>query len=87
MNLHWVDSPKDKGESGNGAEESSSLLVLVLNHTTAINGELVDNDQVSKASHGVPSPFWSLVHGQGSEEPGQDHDHISDNGNKNVGAA
>ena len=44
VNLHWVDGPKNKGESSDGAEESSGLLVLVLNHTTAVEGELVDND-------------------------------------------
>ncbi len=84
-NLHWVDGPEDKGESGNGAEESSSLLVLVLDHTTAIEGKLVDNDQVGNTSHGIPSPFGALFNGKGSEETGQDHDHISDNGNEDVG--
>ena len=83
--LHWVDGPEDQGESGDGAEESSSLLVLVLNHTTAVEGKLVDNDQVGNTSHGIPSPFGALFDGEGSEETGQNHDHISDNGNENVG--
>ncbi len=84
-NLHWVDGPEHQGESGDGAEESSSLLVLVLNHTTAIEGKLVNNDQIGNTSHGIPSPFGTLFNGEGSEETGQDHDHISDNGNEDVG--
>lgn len=85
--MHWVDGPEDQSESGNGAEESRSLLVLALNHTTAVKGELVDNDQVGNASHGVPSPLGALLDSEGSEETGQDHDDISDNGNENVGTA
>ena len=85
--LHWVDGPKDQGEPGNGAEERSGLFILVLNHTTAIEGELVDNDQVSNTSHGVPSPFGTLLDGEGSKETGQNHDHISDNGHKDIGTA
>lgn len=84
-NLHWVDGPENQGESGNGAEESGSLLVLVLNNTTTIEGKLVDDDQVGNASHGVPSPFGALLDSECSEETGQDHDHISDNGNEDVG--
>ena len=84
-NLHRVDGPEDQGESGNGAEESSSLLVLVLNNTTTIEGKLVDDDQVGNASHGVPSPFRALLDREGSKETGQDHDHISDNCNEDVG--
>lgn len=86
-NLHWVNGPEDQGESGNGAEESSSLLVLVLNHTATVEGKLVDNDQVRNASHGVPCPFWALLNSEGSKETGQDHDDISDNGNENIGTA
>ena len=43
-NLHWVDGPKNQGKSGNGAEESSGFLVLVLNDTTAVERKLVHND-------------------------------------------
>ena len=85
--LHWVDGPQDQGESGNGAEEGSGFLVFVLNHTTAVEGKLVDNDQVSNASHGVPSPFGTFLDLEGSEETGQNHDYISDNRNENIGTA
>ena len=87
MILHWIDGPEDQGEPGNGAEESSGLLVLILNDTTAVEGELVDNDQVGDAGHGVPPPFGALLDSESSEKTGQNHDHISDNGNENVGTA
>ena len=86
-NLHWVNCPKDQSESGNGAEESSSLLVFVLNHTATVECKLVDNNQVRNTSHGIPSPFRALLDSEGSKEAGQDHDHISDNGNEDIGTA
>ena len=87
MILHWIDGPKDQGESGNGAEKGSGLLVLVLNDTAAVKGELVDDNQVGDASHGVPTPFGALLDSKSSEKTGQNHDHISDNGNEDVGTA
>lgn len=42
--IHWVYRPEDQGKASNGAEECSSLLVLVLHYTTTIDGELVDHD-------------------------------------------
>lgn len=56
-----------------------------MNDTTAVEGKLVDNDQVCNASNGVPSPLWSLLNSEGSEETGQDHDDISDNGDEDIG--
>ena len=87
MILHWIDGPKDQGVSGNGAEKGSGLLVLVLNDTTAVEAELVDNNQVGDASHCVPTPFGALLDSKSSEKTGQDHDHISNNGNEDVGTA
>ena len=50
-----------------------------------MNSELVDDDKVGNASHGVISPLCALVGTEGSEQAGEDHDEISDNGHEDVG--
>ncbi len=54
---------------------------------TAIDSKLVDDNEVGNASHGVVTPLGSSLGSKGSKETGEDHDHISDNGNENVGTA
>lgn len=51
---------------------------------SAIDGELVDDNQVGSARHGVPSPLRAALGGKGSEEAGQDHDNVGNDGNENV---
>lgn len=85
--IHWVDGPKNQGEASNGAEECSSLGVLVLYHTTTVDCELVDYNQVGNASNGVPAPLGAALDSEGSEEASQDHDEISDDSNENVGSS
>ena len=85
--LHWVDGPKDKRESGNSSEESAGLGVLGHDNVTAVNSELVNNDEVGNASHGVVTPFGSSLLSEGSEETSEDHNDVSNNGNENVGTA
>lgn len=85
MHLHWVDGPQDESETSNGREESSGLLVLACNGTTSVPCELVDNDEVGNASNSIPSPLGSVLNGESSEETGQDHDEISNNGDEDVG--
>ena len=84
-NVHWVDSPEDQSETSNGSEESLGLAVLVGSCGTAVEGELVDNDQVGNAGNGVPSPLSSICVTEGSEETGEDHDHIGNNGHEDAG--
>ena len=83
--IHWVDGPEDESEAGNGGEESGSLLILALDDTTAVDTELVDNDEVGNAGNGVPSPLGTLVNGEGGKEAGEDHDDVSHDGDEDVG--
>ena len=86
-NSHWVDGPENQSEPSNGTEERSGLLILVLDDTTAVITELVDNDKVSNASHCVPTPFRAALNGERSEEAGQDHDEVGNDSDENVGTA
>ena len=52
-----------------------------------MDSQLVDDNKVSEASHGVVSPLSALVGSKGSEKTGEDHDKISDNGHEDVGTA
>ena len=85
--LHWVNSPEDQSEPSNGGEEGGRLLIFVLHNTTAIDTELVDDDQVGEASHGIPAPLGACLDGESSEEAGQNHDDVSDDGDEDVGTA
>ncbi len=85
--IHRVDSPKDKGETSNGSEESLGLVVLGHDDGTAIDSKLINNDEVGNASHGVITPLGSSLGSKGSKETGKDHDDIGDNGNEDVGTA
>lgn len=82
--IHRVHSPEDQSETSDGTEEGGSLLVLVLNDTTAIDCKLVHDNQVGNAGHSVPSPLGSTLDSEGSEKTGQDHDDISDNSDEDV---
>lgn len=84
-NVHWVDGPKDQGEASDGAEECSGLLVFVLDDTTTVDGELINDNQVGKACHSVPSPLGTFFNGQGSEETSQNHDEIGNDSDEDVG--
>ena len=82
--IHWVDSPEDQGKASNGSEESLGLAILVCSCGTAVEGKLVDNDQVGNAGNSVPSPFSSICVAEGSKETGEDHDHIGHNGDEDA---
>lgn len=86
VDLHWVDGPKDEGETADCGEEGGGLVVLLHGGCTAIEGELVDNNQVGDASHGVPAPLGSLVNRESSEETSKDHDDISNDGDEDASA-
>ena len=85
--LHWIDGPQNKSEASNGGEESGGLLILALNDTTAIDTELVDNDEVGNAGNGVPSPLGALVDSKGGKETGEDHDDVSNDGDEDIGTS
>lgn len=87
MNLHWVDSPDDEGEATDGSEEVANLTTLGGSSGAAMDNELPDDNQVGNAGNGVPSPLlWSSLRAESSEETGQDHDQVSNDGNQDGSA-
>lgn len=86
--LHRVDGPDDKSETGNGSEELANLATLGHGVSAAVNGEHPDDDEVGDAGNGVPAPLLrSALGAVGSEETGQNHDDISNNGQQDVATA
>lgn len=83
--LHRVQSPDDQSETGNGAIEGLGIAVFVGHSLPSIEGELIDDDQISNASPCIPAPCLCLVMAEGSKETRQDHDDIGSNGNQNIG--
>lgn len=84
-NIHWVDSPEDQSEAGDSGIESLSLAVLVGGSSTTVHSELVDDDEVSNASPGVPSPLLAVLGAIGSKETSKNHDKIGNNSNQDAG--
>lgn len=81
---HGIDGPEQQCKSTNGSEESTRLRILRSSHGTAIDGQLVDDHEVSKATHGVVAPLVGGVIGQGGKETSQHHDHIGHEGDQDV---
>lgn len=87
IDLHWVDGPDDDGEASNGGVEAANLASLGRRGGTSVDDELPENNQVGNAGNGVPAPLlWGALRAKGREETGQDHDHVGDDGNKDVAA-
>lgn len=84
-NIHWVGGPEDQSEASNGGEESLGLSILVGSSGTAVESELVDDDEEGSAGNGIPSPFGSVSTTEGSEETGEDHDQIGNDSNEEAG--
>ena len=82
--VHWVDSPEDQGEATNGTEESLGLAVLVGDGRTAVDSQLVDDDEVCNAGNGVPSPLLSALAAIGCEKTCKNHDQIGDDGDEDA---
>lgn len=85
--LHWVDGPENEGESTDGTKESLSFAVLASRCRTTIEGKLVNDDEIGNASKRIPAPFLSIATAESSKQTSEDHDHIGNNGNQNVGTA
>ena len=83
--IHWVHGPEDQGESADGSEKGACLGIVVHGDSTAVNGELIDNDEVGNTSKGIVSPFRALCFNESSEESGQNHDEVSNDGNEDIG--
>lgn len=54
---------------------------------TAIDSELIDNNEVGSAGHGVVAPFGSFLGSESCKETSKNHDDISNDGDEDVGAA
>jgi len=79
---NWVESPKDQSEATNGSEELGGAAVLGHDSTATWDDELVDDDEVCNAGHGVVSPFLTISGTEGSEETEENHDEICNDGNE-----
>ena len=86
-NLHWIDSPEDEGETANSGKEGGSLGVLRFGNCSAVDSELVDDNEIGDAGHCVPAPLGRFLNSEGSKETGENHDKVSDNCHKNAGTA
>lgn len=79
--LHWVDSPDDDGETSNGGIKATNLATLGCGRRTTGNDEMPEDEDVGNAGNGIPAPLlWSVFRAEGSEETGQDHDKIGNDG-------
>ena len=85
--IHRVDGPEHKSETSNGGEKGAGLVVLGHCLLTTVHRELVDDDKVGNASHGIISPLLTAFGTESSEESSQDHDEISNNGDEDVRTA
>lgn len=85
MHLHWVDGPENQGEACDGSEECLGLSVLVGSSRTAVEGELVDDDEVGEAGNRVPSPLGSICAAEGGKETSKDHDQVGHDGDEDAG--
>lgn len=83
--IHRVDSPENQCEASNGSEERLGLSVLVGSSSTAVESELVDDDEVGKAGNGVPSPLLAISATVGSKETSEDHDQVGHDGDEDAG--
>lgn len=84
-NVHWIHSPEDECEAADGSEEGCGLVVLGLGRLATVDSKLIDDNKIGNASHGIPTPLGSLVNGESRKEASQDHDDISNDGDKNAG--
>lgn len=81
----WVKSPENESEASNGSKELGSSAGLGRYGTTTWDNKLIDDDQVCDAAHGVVSPLLTLSVSECSEETGENHDQIGDDGDGDVG--
>lgn len=87
QHLHGVRSPDDQGEAGNGKEEGSNLLALGLGLSSAVDGQVPDDDQVGNAGNGIPTPLLgSALATESSKKTRKDHYDVCGNSHEDVGA-
>jgi hypothetical protein len=80
----WVQSPENEGEATNGSKKLGGGAALAHGCTTARDDKLVNDDEISNASNGIPSPLLTIVLAKSSKETSKDHDDICNDGNKDA---
>ena len=54
QDLHWVGSPEQQGEAGDGSEEATDFATLLHGHSSAVNGQVPDHNQIGDAGNSIP---------------------------------
>lgn len=85
--LHWIDGPKNEGETSNSTEEGLGLVIFTSDGMTTIQSKLVNDDEIGNATESIPAPFLAITATESSKETSKDHDHIGNNGDENIGTA
>lgn len=80
-----VQRPDDESKSSDGSEKLDSRAVLGYDRSSTWNCQLVHNNQVGNACKSIISPFLEVSITEGCKKTKQDHDEISNHGNKDVG--
>jgi hypothetical protein len=84
-NVHGVGSPEDESVAGNGKEERGNLVTLGLDGGATVYGKVPDDEEVGYTGNGVPSPLGrGALSAESSEETGQDHDNVGEDGHGKV---
>lgn len=87
LDLHWVSGPENQSVASNGQEERSNLLAPGVGLSTAVDGQMPDDDQVGDAGDGVPAPLLrGALAAKGGKQASKDHDDISNDGHEDVSA-
>jgi hypothetical protein len=81
-----VQRPDDDREARNRRIQLRDLPVLIHHRAPAGQHELVHDDQVRHARHGVPAPALPIGVRAREEQSRQDHDGIGEQGDEDVGA-
>jgi len=81
----WVGGPEDEGEATDGGVEVANLATTSGSGLASVDNKLPDNNEVGNAGNGVPSPLLrGTLRAESSEEAGQDHDDVGNNGDKDA---
>jgi hypothetical protein len=85
MYLHGVGGPEDESVGTDGDEESAELGALGGGVGAAVQGQVPDDEEVGNAGNGVPAPLLgSTLLTERSEEAGEDHDQVGNDGHDDV---
>jgi hypothetical protein len=85
MNLHGVGGPENQSVDTDGHEECAELGALGGSVGATVQRKVPDDEKVGNAGNGVPAPLLGgTLLTESSEETGQDHDEIGNDGHDDV---